>query len=135
MRFVTANIELNQLRSIAPAAMNDGIGQCLPESHLNFEVALGHTVRLPDGLHHPVNHRFYSVFVAWNGQLHMMEELLVIKFAVGKRFQRALIFLGDEDSFADLGPRVELKGKSNASRNLQVIHRLIETRCDSQRST
>ena len=65
------------------------------------------------------------------GQLHMMEEIPVIKLAGGKGFQRALIFLGDKDCFADLGPRVELKGKSKASRNLQVIQRLIEIRCDS----
>ena len=64
-----------------------------------------------------------------------MEELLVIKFTDLESFQRVLIFLGDEDSFADLGPRVELKGKSKASRNLQVIHGLIETRCDSQGSS
>ena len=52
-----------------------------------------------------------------------------------KSFQRALIFLGDKDCFADLGLRVELKGKSKASRNLQVIQRLIEIRCDPQRSS
>ena len=134
MRSVTGNTELNQLRRITPAAMNDGTGQCLPESQFHFEVTLWNTVRLPDDLHHPVDHRFYSIYVAWNGQLHMMEELLVLKLAAGKTFQRALIFLGHEDSFADLGPRVELKGKGKASRNLQVIQRLIETRCDSQRS-
>ena len=34
----------------------------------------------------------------------MMEEIPVIKLAGGKGFQRALIFLGDENCFADLGP-------------------------------
>ncbi len=135
MRFVTGNAELNQLRSIAPAAMNDGIGQWLPESQFHFKVTLRYTVRLPDDVHHPMNHGFYSVYVAWNGQLHMMEVLLVIKFAGGKSVHRVFIFLGDEDSFADIGPRVELKGKSNACRNLQVIQRLIEIGCDSQRSS
>lgn len=135
MGFVTGNAELNQLRRITPAAVNDGIGQCLPESHFHFKVTLRNTVRPPDALHHPVDHRFYSVYVAWNGQLHMMEELLVLKLAAGKTLQRALIFLGDEDSLADLGPRVELKGKRKASRNLQVIQRLIEISCDSQRSS
>ena len=65
----------------------------------------------------------------------MMEKIPVIKLAGGKSLQRALIFLGDEDCFADLGPRVELKGKSKASGNLQVIQRLIEIWCDSQRSS
>ena len=65
----------------------------------------------------------------------MMEEIPVIKLAGGKSFQRALIFLGDKDCFADLGSRVELKGKGKACRNLQVIHGLIETRCDSQGSS
>lgn len=104
MPFVTGNTELNQLRRIAPAAMDDGIGQCLPESQFHFKMTLLHTVRLPDALHHPVDHRFYSVYVAWNGQLHMMEELLVLKLAAGKTFQRVPIFLGDVAFFADLGP-------------------------------
>ena len=108
MRLVTGKTELNQLGRIAPAAMDDGIGQCLPESQFHFKVTLLHTVRLPDQLHHTVNRRFYSVYVASNGQLQPMEELLVIQLAGGESFQRALTFLGDEDFLADLGPQVEL---------------------------